>query len=110
MGEGETEPMEVENAPTPGGSTKCGAKTRRGKPCESPAVRGKRRCRMHGGAPGITAASRNTRFQAAGYGLTWAGLAPADRASLAWRLPSLNHLVGEREQLVRNIQAESLCG
>jgi len=30
---------------------------------------------------GITAASRNTRFQAARYGLTWAGLAPADRAS-----------------------------
>src|SRR5438128_4755250 len=52
MGEGETEPMEVENAPTPGGSTKCGAKTRRGKPCQSPPVRGKRRCRMHGGAPG----------------------------------------------------------
>jgi hypothetical protein len=26
-------------------------------------------------------------------GLTWAGLAPADRASFAWRLPSLDHLV-----------------
>jgi uncharacterized protein YjcR len=33
-------------------SPRCGAKTRSGKPCESPAVRGKRRCRMHGGAPG----------------------------------------------------------
>jgi hypothetical protein len=43
---------------------------------------------------GVTAASRNTRFQAARYGLTWAGLAPADRASLAWRLPSFDHLVG----------------
>ena len=32
---------------------------------------------------GITAASRNTRFQAARYGLTWAGLAPANRASFA---------------------------
>jgi hypothetical protein len=31
---------------------------------------------------GVAAASRNTRFQAARYGLTWAGLAPADRASL----------------------------
>jgi hypothetical protein len=30
---------------------------------------------------GITAASRNTRFQAARCGLTCAGLAPADRAS-----------------------------
>ena len=43
---------------------------------------------------GVTAASRNTRFQAARYGLTWAGLAPADRASFAWRLPSFDHLVG----------------
>ena len=31
---------------------RCGARTRSGKPCRSPAVRGKRRCRMHGGAPG----------------------------------------------------------
>jgi hypothetical protein len=28
-------------------------------------------------------------------GPTWAGLAPADRASFAWRLLSLDHLVGE---------------
>ncbi len=33
-------------------SPRCGAKTRSGKPCESPAVRGKKRCRMHGCAPG----------------------------------------------------------
>ena len=32
-------------------------------------------------------------------GLTWAGLAPADRASLAWRLPSFDHLVRASEQL-----------
>jgi hypothetical protein len=32
---------------------------------------------------GVSAASRNTRFQAARYGLTWAGLAPADRASFS---------------------------
>jgi LDH2 family malate/lactate/ureidoglycolate dehydrogenase len=37
---------------------------------------------------GVTAASRNARFQAARYGLTWVGLAPTDRASFAWRLPS----------------------
>ena len=28
---------------------RCGAKTRKGTPCKGPAVRGKRRCRMHGG-------------------------------------------------------------
>jgi hypothetical protein len=44
---------------------------------------------------GVAAASRNTRFQAARYGLTWVGLAPTDRASFAWRLPSLDHLVGD---------------
>jgi hypothetical protein len=32
-------------------SLRCGAKTRSGKPCRSPAVLGKKRCRMHGGAP-----------------------------------------------------------
>jgi hypothetical protein len=31
---------------------RCGARTRSGKPCQSPAVRGRRRCRMHGGASG----------------------------------------------------------
>ncbi|MDA9226430.1 hypothetical protein N9P29_00860 [bacterium] len=33
-------------------SLRCGAKTRSGDPCKSPAVAGKRRCRMHGGAEG----------------------------------------------------------
>lgn len=28
---------------------RCGAKTRSGHPCLSPAVRGRKRCRMHGG-------------------------------------------------------------
>jgi uncharacterized protein YjcR len=31
-------------------SPRCGAKTRSGGACRSPAVRGKKRCRMHGGA------------------------------------------------------------
>ena len=31
---------------------RCGAWTRSGRPCRSPAVRGKARCRMHGGAKG----------------------------------------------------------
>jgi len=33
-------------------SPRCGAKTRSGHPCRAPAVYGKKRCRMHGGAPG----------------------------------------------------------
>ena len=45
------------------GSLRCGAKTRSGGACRSPAVSGKRRCRMHGGAPGSGApkANRNAR-------------------------------------------------
>jgi hypothetical protein len=33
-------------------SPRCGAKIRSCGACRSPAVRGKKRCRMHGGAPG----------------------------------------------------------
>jgi hypothetical protein len=40
-------------------SQRCGAKTRSGKPCMSPAASGKKRCRMHGGAPGSGAPRGN---------------------------------------------------
>jgi hypothetical protein len=40
-------------------SPRCGAKTRSGRPCMSPAVSGKKRCRMHGGAPGSGAPRGN---------------------------------------------------
>jgi len=44
-------------------SPRCGARTRSGGLCRSPAVRGKKRCRMHGGAPGSGAprANQNAR-------------------------------------------------
>jgi uncharacterized protein YjcR len=44
-------------------SPRCGAKTRSSGACRSPAVRGRKRCRMHGGAPGSGApkANRNAR-------------------------------------------------
>ena len=38
---------------------KCGARTRKGTPCASPAVKGKTRCRMHGGAKGSGAPAGN---------------------------------------------------
>jgi hypothetical protein len=41
-------------------SPRCGAKTRSGEPCLAPAVRGKKRCRMHGGAQGSGAPRGNT--------------------------------------------------
>ncbi|VIO71254.1 HGGxSTG domain-containing protein [Bradyrhizobium ivorense] len=40
-------------------SPRCGAKTRSGTACRAPAVHGKRRCRMHGGAEGSGAPRRN---------------------------------------------------
>jgi hypothetical protein len=40
-------------------SLRCGAKTRSGQPCRAPAVHGKRRCRMHGGARGSGAQPGN---------------------------------------------------
>jgi hypothetical protein len=40
-------------------SPRCGAQTRRGSPCRSPAVKGHRRCRMHGGAHGSGARPGN---------------------------------------------------
>jgi hypothetical protein len=40
-------------------SPRCGAKTRCGGACRSPAVSGRERCRMHGGAQGSGAPSVN---------------------------------------------------
>jgi glucans biosynthesis protein len=40
-------------------SLRCGARTRRGMQCRAPAVAGKRRCRMHGGARGSGAPPGN---------------------------------------------------
>ena len=40
-------------------SPRCGAKTRGGGSCRSPAVYGKKRCRMHGGAAGSGAPKNN---------------------------------------------------
>jgi hypothetical protein len=53
----------IRNAGAMLASPRCGAKTRAGTACRSPAVRGKKRCRMHGAAPGSGAprANRNAR-------------------------------------------------
>src|SRR5260221_14403867 len=41
---------------------------------------------------------------------TRAGLAPADRASFALRLPSFDHRVGDHKQVMRHGDAERLGG
>lgn len=40
-------------------SPRCGAQTRNGTPCMAPAVSGRKRCRMHGGAKGSGAPKGN---------------------------------------------------
>jgi len=48
-------------------AVRCGAKTRKGTPCKNPPVTGKRRCRMHGGAPGSGAPLGNRNALKHGY-------------------------------------------
>jgi hypothetical protein len=49
----------VRNAGPMLASPRCGAKTRSGGACRSPAVLGRKRCRMHGGAEGSGAPKAN---------------------------------------------------
>ena len=48
-------------------SPRCGANTRKGTPCKSPAVWSKKRCRMHGGACGSGATKDNKNALKHGY-------------------------------------------
>lgn len=66
------QPEILANAP------RCGARTRAGTPCRSPAVGGKTRCRMHGGASG-SGAPRGNR-NAWKHGLRSAGTRAMARA------------------------------
>jgi uncharacterized protein YjcR len=79
------------------GSPRCGAKTRAGTPCRSPAATGKRRCRMHGGANGSGAPKGNQN--AVSHGAYTSG-ALRERAEL--RL-----LIQESAELLRSLKKES---
>ena len=48
-------------------SLRCGARTRSGGPCRAPALLGKMRCRMHGGAWGSGAPDGNSNALKHGY-------------------------------------------
>lgn len=75
-------------------SPRCGAKTRAGTPCRAPAVRGRRRCRMHGGADGSGAPLGNKNALKSGL---------YTREAIAERR-ALNKLIRESLQLVRRIE------
>ena len=71
---------------------RCGARTRCGSPCRQPAVRGKRRCRMHGGrGSGAPAGNRNALKHGA-----WSAEARA------WRR-RVRELLREARALVRKV-------
>ena len=49
---------------------RCGARTRAGAPCQRPAIRGRKRCRLHGGlSPGAPRGSKNGNFRTGGLDL-----------------------------------------
>jgi hypothetical protein len=46
------------------GALRCGAKTRAGLPCQRPALRGRKRCRLHGGlSPGAPRGVKNGNYR-----------------------------------------------
>src|SRR3974390_3670660 len=71
---------------------RCGAKTRNGRPCLSPVVKGRKRCRMHGGAHGSGAprGERNGNYR---HGLYTADAIAERKAVRAW-LRSVRTLPG----------------
>ena len=73
-------------------SPRCGARTRSGGACRAPAVHGRKRCRMHGGAAGSGApkANRNARK----HGLFTAD-AIADRKQMQALLAEARKLLAE---------------
>ena len=79
------EPQSLADAP------RCQARTRAGMSCRSHAVRGKRVCRMHGGAAGSGAPTgeRNGKFK---HG-RWSIEARADRAAAHALLRALEKIV-----------------
>jgi hypothetical protein len=75
-------------------SPRCGAKIRSGGPCRSPAMRGKRRCRMHGGTPGSGAQKGNQNARRHG---RFTGDAIAERKQI-------RALLGEARKLLQEMK------
>ncbi|TQK01091.1 hypothetical protein FBX97_5601 [Herbaspirillum sp. SJZ107] len=77
-------------------SPRCGAKTRSGMPCRTATVRGKKRCRMHGGnSPGAPRGNQNALKSGA-----YTSAAKAQRRDARVVLKRLRELIAEIEKLV----------
>ena len=75
-------------------SRRCGAKTRSSGACRSPAVHGKERCRMHGGAQGSGAPRANQNARKRGL---FTGDAIAERRQI-------QALLGEARKFLQGIK------
>ena len=75
-------------------SPRCGARTRSGGACRSPAVHGRKRCRMHGGAQGSGAPTANQNARKHGL---FTGDAIAERRRI-------QTLLGETRKLLDGIK------
>jgi hypothetical protein len=75
-------------------SPRCGARIRSGASCRSPAVRDKRRCRMHGGAPESGAPRGNQNARRHGQ---FTGDAIAERKQI-------RALLGEARELLKTMR------
>ena len=73
-------------------SPRCGARTRRGTLCRAPAVSGRKRCRMHGGAKGSGAPKGNSNALKHG---VFTGEAFAERAELRALISEARRLLSE---------------
>jgi len=72
---------------------RCGAQNRSGRPCQCPAVRGRMRCRLHGGlSPGAPTGHANGKYRV-GY---FTAEAIADRK---WARSLLTKLVREKSDV-----------
>jgi uncharacterized protein YjcR len=75
-------------------SPRCGAKTRSAVACRSPAVHGKKRCRMHGGAQGSGAPMSNQNARKHGL---FTRVAIAERRQIRAMLSEARKLLNEME-------------
>jgi hypothetical protein len=86
-------------------SLRCGARTRSGGKCRAPAVAGKTRCRMHGGAKGSGAPGGNRNALKHG---AYTAEAMAQRAAIQKIATALSG--GSAEEALADIDIDSLVG
>ena len=86
----------IRNTHAMAASPRCGAGTRGGHACRAPAMRGKLRCRMHGGAPASGAPWGNRNAQKHG----------AFTLERTAERRAIRELLGEARKLLKELDAD----